>query len=287
VYIPWGYYPPPSAIPPGIVSPPPPATSHPGSPQPHPPAQIIPGPLWYPGPVPGVPVPGVPMSPPQPGVGLALSPRMMVGAPLLPHPMSPPMAVGGIGSPAMSVHHIGSPQVQARTMSPPMPPMGLVMGSPTSPPRSVFGGGGHARRESFSSMNAVVMGAHPPRHPNPHSHANEEGIEGIGLSLGRRGGARFNSGPRGGPGGINGGGMGRKPPCAFFPQGRCRNGDECRFPHIMPEGGLGSPTSPRGGYGGNFGRHGGSNGATRRPQIGSIDERFGEMSLVRSPSLFA
>ena len=296
MYIPWGYYPPQAVPPPGLVSPPPPsATSHPGSPQPLPPTQIIPGPMWYPGPVPGpgVPLPsGVPMSPPQPGVGLALSPRMMVGGPPpLPHPMSPPMAVGGIGSPAMSVHAIGSPQAQARTMSPPMPPMGVVMGSPTNPPRSVFGGGGHVRRESFSSMSAVVMGAHPPHghghghghgHPHPHSHSNEEGIEGIGLSLGRRGGARFHSSAGRGPGGINNGGsMGRKPPCAFFPQGRCRNGGECRFPHIMPEGGPVNPTSPRGGYGGGFGRHGGVNGAARRPQIGSIDERFGDMSLVR------
>ncbi|KAF8898950.1 hypothetical protein BD779DRAFT_49362 [Infundibulicybe gibba] len=28
---------------------------------------------------------------------------------------------------------------------------------------------------------------------------------------------------------------GRKPPCLFFPAGRCKNGDECRFPHITPE----------------------------------------------------
>ncbi|KAL0951467.1 hypothetical protein HGRIS_008155 [Hohenbuehelia grisea] len=28
---------------------------------------------------------------------------------------------------------------------------------------------------------------------------------------------------------------GRKPPCFFFPAGRCKNGDDCRFPHVMPE----------------------------------------------------
>ncbi|KZT30732.1 hypothetical protein NEOLEDRAFT_1083068 [Neolentinus lepideus HHB14362 ss-1] len=27
----------------------------------------------------------------------------------------------------------------------------------------------------------------------------------------------------------------RKPPCLFFPAGRCRNGDECRFPHVLPD----------------------------------------------------
>ncbi|TFK56569.1 hypothetical protein OE88DRAFT_34052 [Heliocybe sulcata] len=31
-------------------------------------------------------------------------------------------------------------------------------------------------------------------------------------------------------------GGGRKPPCLFFPAGRCRNGDECRFPHVLPDG---------------------------------------------------
>jgi len=209
-----------------------------------------------------MPVPDVPMSPPQPGVGLALSPRMMVGAPPpLPHPMSPPMAVGGIGSPAISVHAIGGPQAQARAMSPPMPPMGVIMGA--HPPHEHGHGPGH-----------------------PHPHAAEEGIEGIELSLGQRGGARFNSAAgRAGPGGINNGGsVGRKPPCAFFPQGRCRNGDDCRFPHIMPEGRPVSPTSPRGGYGGGFGRHGGANGPARRPPIESIDERFGEMSLADEPS---
>ena len=45
----------------------------------------------------------------------------------------------------------------------------------------------------------------------------------------------------------------------------------CRVPHIIPEGRPVSPTSPRGGY-----------GAARRAQSRSIDERFREMSLVRS-----
>ncbi|KAI0003782.1 hypothetical protein BJV74DRAFT_881593 [Russula compacta] len=28
----------------------------------------------------------------------------------------------------------------------------------------------------------------------------------------------------------------RKPPCLFFPSGRCRNGDDCRFPHVLTDG---------------------------------------------------
>ncbi|KAF9477519.1 hypothetical protein BDN70DRAFT_934148 [Pholiota conissans] len=33
----------------------------------------------------------------------------------------------------------------------------------------------------------------------------------------------------------------RKPPCLFFPAGRCKNGDECRFPHVLPENGAAPP----------------------------------------------
>ncbi|KAG6867919.1 hypothetical protein C0993_009549 [Termitomyces sp. T159_Od127] len=29
---------------------------------------------------------------------------------------------------------------------------------------------------------------------------------------------------------------GRRPPCLFFPAGRCKNGAECRFPHVPPDG---------------------------------------------------
>ncbi|KAF9448191.1 hypothetical protein P691DRAFT_730183, partial [Macrolepiota fuliginosa MF-IS2] len=47
-----------------------------------------------------------------------------------------------------------------------------------------------------------------------------------------------------------------KPPCLFFPAGRCKNGDDCRFPHVMPDaaahhapyfaGRGGGPRQPRG-----------------------------------------
>ncbi|KAH9846858.1 hypothetical protein C2E23DRAFT_890540 [Lenzites betulinus] len=45
------------------------------------------------------------------------------------------------------------------------------------------------------------------------------------------------------------GGRGGKPPCLFFPSGRCRNGDECRFPHVLPDGPTGHHPhfAPRGG----------------------------------------
>ncbi|TFK92804.1 hypothetical protein K466DRAFT_594949 [Polyporus arcularius HHB13444] len=40
---------------------------------------------------------------------------------------------------------------------------------------------------------------------------------------------------RGGPRRPSFGGRGGKPPCLFFPSGRCRNGDDCRFPHVLPD----------------------------------------------------
>lgn len=45
---------------------------------------------------------------------------------------------------------------------------------------------------------------------------------------------------RGGRGGRResfGQGRQSKPACLFFPSGRCRNGDDCRFPHVLPEPG--------------------------------------------------
>ncbi|KAI0361359.1 hypothetical protein OH77DRAFT_1433449 [Trametes cingulata] len=48
------------------------------------------------------------------------------------------------------------------------------------------------------------------------------------------------------------GGRGGKPPCLFFPSGRCRNGDDCRFPHVLPDGPMNHHHqphfAPRGGH---------------------------------------
>ncbi|KAI0814812.1 hypothetical protein BC629DRAFT_1435938 [Irpex lacteus] len=45
-------------------------------------------------------------------------------------------------------------------------------------------------------------------------------------------------------------GLSRKPPCLFFPTGRCKNGDDCRFPHVLPDGTPIHPHhyAPRGGH---------------------------------------
>ncbi|EJD03674.1 uncharacterized protein FOMMEDRAFT_154779 [Fomitiporia mediterranea MF3/22] len=64
----------------------------------------------------------------------------------------------------------------------------------------------------------------------------------------------------------------RKPPCAFFPSGRCRNGDACKFPHILPESG----DVPQGHY---MSRFAGRARAQTQPQTDQLHEKMAELSL--------
>ncbi|KAL0578513.1 hypothetical protein V5O48_003506 [Marasmius crinis-equi] len=93
---------------------------------------------------------------------------------------------------------------------------------------------------------------------------------------------RDNLGPRRGTGrrgsfGVRGG----KPPCLFFPAGKCKNGDDCRFPHILPENPTvpqqyfssrgGAPRAPRAHLNGN------ANG------FGSLEQKMSNMSVRDAP----
>jgi hypothetical protein len=73
-------------------------------------------------------------------------------------------------------------------------------------------------------------------------------------------------------------GGGRKPPCLFFPAGRCKNGDDCRFPHIIPEGPVAhQPHYPtRGGF--RSRPHINGNG------VGRIESKLAGMSIRDDPS---
>lgn len=55
----------------------------------------------------------------------------------------------------------------------------------------------------------------------------------------------------------------RKPACLFYPSGRCRNGDECRFPHVIPD----APAQPQLGTRGSRARDGAND-------ISTIEENF-------------
>ncbi|KAF8641050.1 hypothetical protein AX17_000694 [Amanita inopinata Kibby_2008] len=82
-----------------------------------------------------------------------------------------------------------------------------------------------------------------------------------GMSLSRRGGRRASFG-------------GRKPACLFFPSGRCKNGDDCRFPHILPDG-SGSQNAPY------YPNRGGTRSRGHNPGNGfaAIDEKLGNMTI--------
>ncbi|KIY51223.1 hypothetical protein FISHEDRAFT_70866 [Fistulina hepatica ATCC 64428] len=80
-------------------------------------------------------------------------------------------------------------------------------------------------------------------------------------------------------GGIRRGTMNnsRRPPCLFFPAGKCKNGDECRFPHVMPDPSMPHPPPffPSGRGGGNQ-RARGNNHVNG---FGNIEQMMGNMSL--------
>ncbi|THH18547.1 hypothetical protein EW146_g2451 [Bondarzewia mesenterica] len=71
---------------------------------------------------------------------------------------------------------------------------------------------------------------------------------------------------------------GRKPPCLFFPSGRCRNGDECRFPHVMPD--TAPPHQPNfAGRGGRFRPPPFVNGNANSNGIAPIEEQLAAMNV--------
>ncbi|KIK70811.1 hypothetical protein GYMLUDRAFT_295341 [Collybiopsis luxurians FD-317 M1] len=114
---------------------------------------------------------------------------------------------------------------------PPPPPLGYADGANKSPPLN-------PQPDAFTT--SAPQG--PPAPPREHvAHARRGSVP--------RG--PFNS---------------RKPPCLFYPAGRCKNGDDCRFPHILPSeypaqfggGRGGAPRAPRGHVHGN--NHGHANG---------------------------
>ncbi|KAI0322164.1 hypothetical protein OF83DRAFT_1161407 [Amylostereum chailletii] len=74
--------------------------------------------------------------------------------------------------------------------------------------------------------------------------------------------------------------MGRKPPCLFFPSGRCRNGDECRFPHVLSEAPAHQP--PFAGRGGRFRpppQHQHANGINGMNGVNGLEEGLAALNV--------
>jgi hypothetical protein len=132
-------------------------------------------------------------------------------------PMSPSMLAGSLPS---------IPPAEAFFAGPGSPPSHMM--SPPNP----FIPNGHVRTHSFSQQQqlpqAFVM-------PNKMYTGKKPSFSG--------GPRPFN--PRASMGGMGGSGAGANlgawkdgvpPPCAFFVQGKCRNGELCKFPHIDEQG---------------------------------------------------
>ncbi|CEH15847.1 ANKYRIN REPEAT PROTEIN [Ceraceosorus bombacis] len=93
------------------------------------------------------------------------------------------------------------------------------------------------RRQSFNSfLHSHAVPFQPSGHAAPMVDANgiPTGVHGHFAA----GPSNYRSKPRrgGGPFGAPRSFREGRPPCTFFPQGRCRYGDKCQFPHILPDG---------------------------------------------------
>ncbi|KAF9076071.1 hypothetical protein BDP27DRAFT_880661 [Rhodocollybia butyracea] len=269
---------------PYISGPLPPPAQYPG---PYDPMNTNYTPNYYPMPAPSF------QSPPSNGMNPILSPpngvpsEMVPPQPFSPNgaPSVPYVAVSPVGSPTpfppppMSApplpqvyHQPPPPQQQA-----PMPPNMYNTPSPSAPPFVVQPNGIHQYPPPPPPVSASIgyldggikspplnpqqdaygvssPSAPPPVTPRePTSHTRRGSV--------RRG--SFNS---------------RKPPCLFYPAGKCKNGDDCRFPHVMPEypaphsfagGRGGAPRTPRAHVNG----HSGSNVNGLETKIASLNVR--------------
>ncbi|KAG9003776.1 hypothetical protein FRB94_002881 [Tulasnella sp. JGI-2019a] len=136
-----------------------------------------------------------------------------------PPPQQPNGAVPHVPLSPVAAYHPGA----AMPVYPPPPPQ------PTSP----------THHRTFSQSNGYIP--QPPMVHAPQLNGLDENHAAKAYDEGGPNGY-YNSGGRGDHhGGPRRGGMkksngrGPPPPCLFFPAGKCKNGDNCRFPHIRPE----------------------------------------------------
>ena len=212
------YYPPPPSFHPAAPVPP---HMNPVSPPPQPPVHSPPHPPMVharsasdalsPVQTP-VPAPYGPMSPPTPSYPQPPHAPLPLSIPTLPPPHQPATAPGPQSPQSMYPNGpVSAPPFAVR--QDPSPYSGPHTHSPY-----VEVNGGHkspvlSQGENFAPPPAFRQG----------------------MNHNRRGGVR-----RGSFGGN------RKPACLFYPAGRCRNGDECRFPHVVHDTSTQSHLGARG-----------------------------------------
>ncbi|KAK7059179.1 hypothetical protein VNI00_001806 [Paramarasmius palmivorus] len=196
-------------------------------------------------------------------------PPMVPPSPYPPHPGQPPMHMGG--PPVPAVYHQGPPPPpQGQPQSPPamyngVPPPPPFAMQPNVPPQYP-----PPAPVAYPDVNGVAIKS-PPLNPQPDfaspvPHGTRES-----ATHNRRGSVRRGSF-----------GVRSKPPCLFFPAGKCKNGDDCRFPHVLPDNpaaaanqyfSAGRGGAPRGA------RH--VNGNTNG--VGALDQKMSAMSIRDAP----
>ncbi|KAF7290503.1 Glycerol-3-phosphate dehydrogenase [NAD(+)] [Mycena kentingensis (nom. inval.)] len=251
---PGGYYAPPGGVPqPG---------TYPGSYEQHPPQ-----PYYYPvppssfsgamngqSPQQGPPMPMLPPSEMMP-------PFSPTGAPAMPYGPSQMMYPPNGQTLPMPISSLGP--------TPQSPPAGFNPSSPTAANGFVVQPSGHA--SMYPQANGHASAIYPDangslvKSPRLDAQSDAAGPRQDGFANRRGTGARRGTFPRSKP----------VPACMFFPLGKCKNGDDCRFPHIIPQDGIpsasfhlrgGGPRAPRGG-------HANGNGYS------ALDEKLGNLSL--------
>ncbi|KAJ7161337.1 hypothetical protein C8R43DRAFT_1123795 [Mycena crocata] len=196
---------------------------------------------------------------------------------------APTMSYGPI-SPMMSPMYSHPGQAPLPMSIPPLPPLHHQPPPPPAPqsPQATF----NPSSPPSAPQSTFVMQQNPASYPpvngngpvgypevngaaakspqlNPQQDSPGPGREG--PAAGRRGTARRGSFAN----------RKQAPPCIFFPTGRCKNGADCRFPHVMPqEGAAGhTPFYPSRGGGPRPRGHMNGNG------FAAIDEKMANLSI--------
>ncbi|VDB85286.1 unnamed protein product [Peniophora sp. CBMAI 1063] len=222
----------------------PPPPPH-GAPYPGPYENGAPGPYqpnFYPMPPPNFAPNGMPLSPQSPPQGVppmmhqrSASDMLSPVQPGFPAGMPGPMPYGPTspvaqppygapnGVPPMSLPPMAAPGPQSPPQAYPQTAVPQSAQQPYEPPQEMASVPASAPAQQTTYVQVPAQKTTPPLANGDAPQLNGHRADGFGH---HRRGSSFRRGPSFGS---------RKPPCAFFPSGRCRNGDDCRFPHVSPD----------------------------------------------------
>ncbi|WWC70812.1 uncharacterized protein I206_104764 [Kwoniella pini CBS 10737] len=154
-----------------------------------------------------------------------------------------PVFVPGFQPPAPTTEMMSPPPPSQFGMSPLSPSM-LGTSLPSIPPAEAFFAAASPPPNSFMPPPSVgINGAAAHARRQSFNQQQQFGMQGKPFGHGKK--ASFSGGPKpwlgrpaGGAAGVKMGSWkdGNPPPCVFFAQGNCRNGDYCKFPHLDAEG---------------------------------------------------